>query len=55
MVTNSVAEGETDNVADDNVNCHLQSFLAWRCIAIWPGFCNDICHISTVAYPMISA
>ena len=27
-------------------DCHLQSYLARRCIAFWPGFCIGICHLS---------
>ena len=35
------------------VVCHLQRYLAQRCIAIWPDFCNAICHPQRIAHSMI--
>ena len=37
-----------------NCTCHLQSYLAWSCIAIWPFFCSGIWHPLTIALSLIS-
>jgi len=34
--------------------CHLQSYLARCCIAIWQHFCNALWHRITITYSMIS-
>lgn len=34
--------------------CHLQSYLARCCIALWQHFCNALWHRITITYSMIS-